>query len=66
MPAKPALVGEPVAEERFDEVAVLVPCYNEEKTVGKVVRDFFAALPGARESMSSTTIPPMARRRPRN
>jgi glycosyltransferase involved in cell wall biosynthesis len=32
---------------RYDDVAVLVPCYNEELTVGKVVRDFRAALPGA-------------------
>ncbi|MDA8163859.1 MAG: glycosyltransferase family 2 protein [Desulfobacteraceae bacterium] len=29
-------------------IAVLVPCYNEEQTVGSVVRDFRAALPGAR------------------
>ena len=28
-------------------VAVLVPCYNEEKTIAKVVRDFQAVLPGA-------------------
>lgn len=28
-------------------VAVVVPCHNEELTVGKVVRDFRAALPGA-------------------
>lgn len=28
-------------------VAVLVPCFNEETTVGQVVRDFRAALPGA-------------------
>lgn len=28
-------------------VAVLVPCYNEERTIAKVVRDFRAALPGA-------------------
>lgn len=28
-------------------VAVLLPCYNEEVTIGKVVRDFRAALPGA-------------------
>lgn len=28
-------------------VAVLVPCHNEERTVGKVVADFRAALPGA-------------------
>ena len=31
----------------YDDVAVLVPCYNEEPTVGKVVTDFRAALPGA-------------------
>ena len=29
------------------EIAVLIPCYNEEATVGKVVRDFIAVLPGA-------------------
>lgn len=28
-------------------IAVLIPCYNEEATVGNVVRDFAAALPGA-------------------
>jgi len=28
-------------------VAVLVPCYNEEKTVKKVAEDFMAALPEA-------------------
>ena len=28
-------------------VAVLLPCYNEEVTIGKVVRDFKAALPAA-------------------
>lgn len=28
-------------------IAVLVPCYNEELTIGKVVRDFRAALPNA-------------------
>lgn len=28
-------------------VAVLLPCYNEEMTIGKVVRDFKAALPSA-------------------
>lgn len=30
-----------------NNIAVLIPCYNEERTVGKVVRDFHAALPGA-------------------
>jgi glycosyltransferase involved in cell wall biosynthesis len=29
------------------DIAVLVPCYNEETTIGKVVRDFKAALPNA-------------------
>jgi glycosyltransferase involved in cell wall biosynthesis len=29
------------------EVAVLVPCYNEERAIGKVIGDFRAALPGA-------------------
>ena len=28
-------------------VAVLLPCYNEEVTIGKVVRDFKTALPQA-------------------
>ena len=39
MPAKP-----------FDpsRIAVLIPCYNEEVTVAKVVEDFHRALPGAR------------------
>lgn len=31
----------------MDQVAVLIPCYNEEKTIGKVVRDAKAALPEA-------------------
>ncbi|MBQ9274480.1 MAG: glycosyltransferase [Succinivibrio sp.] len=31
----------------YSKVAVLIPCYNEEQTVGSVVRDFKAALPGA-------------------
>jgi hypothetical protein len=29
------------------KIAVLIPCYNEEQTIGAVVRDFRAALPGA-------------------
>jgi glycosyltransferase involved in cell wall biosynthesis len=33
-------------EGRF-QVAVLVPCYNEERAIGKVVADFRAALPEA-------------------
>ena len=31
----------------MDRIAVLIPCYNEEKTVEKVVRDFKEALPEA-------------------
>lgn len=29
----------------MDKIAVLIPCYNEEKTIGKVVRDFKEVLP---------------------
>ena len=31
----------------MDKIAVLIPCYNEEKTVEKVVRDFREVLPEA-------------------
>ncbi len=31
----------------MDKIAVLVPCYNEEQTIGKVIRDVKAALPEA-------------------
>lgn len=31
----------------MDKIAVLIPCYNEEKTVEKVIRDFREALPDA-------------------
>lgn len=31
----------------LSRIAVLVPCYNEEAAIGKVVADFRAALPGA-------------------
>lgn len=31
----------------MDRIAVLIPCYNEGKTIEKVVRDFQAALPDA-------------------
>src|ERR1700751_2695234 len=42
--------GECVAENVIDadhQVAILVPCYNEERAVAKVVADFRAALPAA-------------------
>lgn len=29
------------------EIAVIIPCYNEEATIAKVVKDFAAVLPGA-------------------
>lgn len=35
------------AENREPKVAVLLPCYNEEVTIGKVIRDFRTALPNA-------------------
>ena len=31
----------------MDKIAVLIPCYNEEKTIGKVVRDWRESLPEA-------------------
>ena len=31
----------------MDEIAVLIPCYNESKTIEKVVKDFKKALPDA-------------------
>ena len=32
----------------MDKIAVLIPCYNESKTIGKVVKDFKKALPEAK------------------
>ena len=32
---------------RMDKIAVLIPCYNEEKTIAKVVKDAREALPEA-------------------
>ncbi|MBR5760489.1 MAG: glycosyltransferase, partial [Lachnospiraceae bacterium] len=31
----------------MDNIAVLIPCYNEEKTIGKVVADVKANIPDA-------------------
>ena len=31
----------------MDKIAVLIPCYNEEQTIAKVVRDVRNALPEA-------------------
>jgi len=33
--------------ERYNGVAVLIPCFNEEQTIGKVVKDFSDSLDGA-------------------
>ncbi len=45
------LAAERMGTSRYDasqlDVAVLVPCYNEERAIAKVVADFRAALPGA-------------------
>ncbi len=40
--------GRPQESPSAPRVAVLIPCYNEETSIGKVVKDFQAALPGAR------------------
>ena len=32
-------------DENKKKIAVLVPCYNEEKTIGKVIEDFKKVLP---------------------
>ncbi|MBW3079653.1 glycosyltransferase family 2 protein [Bifidobacterium simiiventris] len=36
-----------MVSKQSPEVAVLLPCYNEEQTIGKVVRDFRESLPDA-------------------
>lgn len=41
----------------IDQIAVMIPCYNEGKTIGKVVRDFRAALPDAAIMYTTTTAP---------
>ena len=33
--------------KNMDKVAVLIPCYNESKTIEKVIKDFKAVLPDA-------------------
>ena len=46
-------------------VAVLLPCYNEEVTIGKVVRDFKSSIAAAPTFTCMTTTPPTARRKSR-
>src|SRR2546423_10523909 len=45
----PVLLGELAVQElvAYPRIAVLIPCHNEEATVGKVVCDFRYALPSA-------------------
>ena len=44
-----AAVGQQLSPAlRHLDIAVLIPCFNESKTVGEVVKSFRAALPGAR------------------
>lgn len=45
----PCIAGRSIDEQpQYSEVAVLIPCFNEEPTLGKVVADFRHALPGAK------------------
>lgn len=46
-PRKPAIRREMNDPTRPKRIAVLIPCYNEAQTIGKVVSDFKAALPEA-------------------
>jgi glycosyltransferase involved in cell wall biosynthesis len=46
-PAVQQLAAATSAADAAPRIAVLVPCFNEEVAIGKVVRDFRAALPGA-------------------
>ena len=34
-------------EKKNKKIAVLIPCYNEEKTIVKVIREFYKVLPEA-------------------
>ena len=36
-----------MSNARRPKIAVLIPCYNESQTIGKVVRDYHSALPEA-------------------
>jgi len=40
----------------MDKIAVLIPCYNEEKTIKKVIRDFKESLPTAHFAVCDDTI----------
>ena len=47
-PMKPTPDADTTRTRAYADVAVLIPCLNEEKTVGKVVGDFRRTLEGAR------------------
>lgn len=38
---------EKARKEKMKKIAVIIPCYNESKTISKVVKDYKKALPGA-------------------
>lgn len=40
--------------EKRSKIAVLIPCYNEAKTIEKVVKDYKKALPEGSESKLNT------------
>lgn len=46
--SKPTIDGSAVSTNTYYDVAVLIPCFNEENTVGKVVADFARTLTGAK------------------
>ena len=39
------------------KIAVLIPCYNESKTIEKVVKDYKKALPNATIKISEINLP---------
>ena len=41
----------------YSNTAVIIPCYNEALTIGKVVDDFHRELPGAVVYVYDTTLP---------
>ena len=41
---------------KMEKIAVLIPCYNEELTIEKVIKDFKKELPEAAIYMFTTTI----------
>jgi hypothetical protein len=50
-----------LSNRTWEDVAVLIPCYNEAITIAKVIDDFKRSLPGAPPSMCMTTTRAMAR-----